>query len=368
MINQRTPDDSVDILAQVELLKAAIVELNGPFSGDQSTLKSYLQLLYEFECWDLYFKYIQAILHQGSGSDQSLYYQQVIGVVFNVTGDSRASARYLIAALGSLKLSFFLFWKSMILETMRYKDYRLEAEMLEALSEHSAGEFLERILERLALIYEEKLYREDLIYASFSRLLKANATNRRALIFFKNFSMQSQEWAKAETFLKTLIQVLVDTPEEVSYRLELARLYFHYLDEPDLAVDTLGGIEPKAGYRVFKAKFMLMFHAGEYKSSIEALRALEQLAEGAEQLALVYFHYASVYGSLNNMTRAFYYYEKSLDKKFHVVVARKYGAYSARYSYYAGIAKMLNYIAQHASQKSHQLLAKTIAHKFNLHG
>lgn len=356
----------MDMASKVKRLEQAIADLKGGFSGDHKVLKQYLRWLYEFECWDLYFKHISPLLKQGDTKEKKRYYQQALMVAFNVIEDPVIYSQYLVAAAKEFDLPFSEFWKLMISETMKYKDYHLEAQTLESLSLESKGDFLERILERLALIYEEKLYREDLIHHSFERLLKANQSNRRALVFFKNFSMQRQEWVQAETYLKSIIRVLADTPEDASYRLELAHLYFHYLDESDLALQVVAGIEPKAGYRVFKAKFMLMYHAGEYKHSIETLRTLEQLAEDSQQLALVYFHYASIYGSLNNMKRAFRYYEKSLDKNFHVVVARKYGAHCARYSYYVGIANMLGYIAQHAERKSHRLRAKQIIKTFKL--
>lgn len=367
MSDQHKSQQGEDFSAQLQLLNQMIPKLKNGYSGELSTIKPCLEVLYNFECWDLYFKCVQTVFQQGSAQDKEFYYRQVIGVTINITQDAVAAGQYVVAASRALKLPFFVFWRSYVMEVRLAKNYVFEADILETLSQHSKGDFLEKVLERLALIYEEKIFREDLIHESMRRLIKANERSRSALIFFKNLAMQRQEWAKAEVMLKSLISVLSDTLEEVSYRLELARLYFHYLDEPELAIQVLAGIEPKAGYNIYKVKFMLMFHADEYKHSLEVLHTLEKLAETPEQFALVYFHYARVYSQLKNRSRTFHYYEKSLAKSFHVVVARKYGSYAARSHYYPGIAKMLGYVARHAGQKSQQQEAQRIMEAFQLH-
>lgn len=355
-----------EVAKKIDRLKQVIERCRSGQPGDHQEWKQDLMLLHQFECWDIYFKHIDRYLASGSSEDTKQYFQQVLTVTFNVTEDPAKASDYLVKASKQLKMPFNLFWRLMILETMKYKNYHIEAQVLENLGHQSEGEFFEKILERLALIYEEKLYREDLIYETFSRLLEANRENRKALIFFKNFSMQRQEWSKVEVFLKALIDVLADTPEEANYRLELARLYFHYLDEGDTAIEVMKGIEPEAGYRVFKAKFMLLFQSGEFKHGLPTLKVLEQLAETPRQLSHVYFHFARVYSNLNQMGRAFKYYERSLSKDFNVVVARKYGATSAQYSYYGGIYRMLRHIIKNADRKSQRDSAERLIKKFRL--
>ncbi|MCY4380543.1 MAG: hypothetical protein OXC40_03105 [Proteobacteria bacterium] len=345
-------------------LKQLVDHINSGTKFSRDEHLDHLKLLHDFECWHHYFTKVDLLLADVDQRQANSILQDSLSVCFNFIEDKAMAEKYLLRALQLVDISFPEFWRVMILKPMKIKDFALEASLLESIVPHSQGEFLEEVLARLAILYEEKLYSEDHLLKTLSRLIEANPRNHKALIFYKNFYSQRHHWAKVEGFLKTLIDELAETSEEYFYRLELAKIYLHFLDQPEEATEIMSGVTSDAGFEMIKVKFMLFFHAGEFRQGIDTLKVLEQLATDGKQLANVYFHYATSYASLNNHAKSFAYFEKSLQKDVSMYVIRKYWRSSLQYRNFHGILSTLEYITKITESSKQKTKALTLINKY----
>ncbi|MCY4444670.1 MAG: hypothetical protein OXC44_07725 [Proteobacteria bacterium] len=288
-----------------------------------------IQLLADFECWDIYVPVVKMMIQKSDGEAARGYYQNLAKVYFNYLDQSTDEVSQLLTeAVHSLDLSFNFFWRFMILEAMYHKNYTVEAHVIEYIVVHydrsRSQKFLEKALERLILIYEEKLHIEDKIFKLYKILREVNHKNHKALIYFKNMYMQSQQWNEVEQCLKYLMESSQEIGEESFYRIELATVYLHYLDEVDLALKVLDGVDVSAGFSACQVKFSLLLMMGEYERALAALQPLKQLANTNYQKATIYYHSAVCHLNLGSKDLAFKNFETSLKRDFNVYVFKNY--------------------------------------------
>ncbi|NBW82630.1 hypothetical protein EBR21_12835 [bacterium] len=95
------------------------------------------------------------------------------------------------------------------------------------------------LLERLALIYEKKLFLESEYEPIYHRILTLEKTNEKARKFFKLIHIHNMEWAEAAEQLKVLAQHAESGQERARYSHELAQLYLYNLNQPGGALELL---------------------------------------------------------------------------------------------------------------------------------
>jgi len=125
-------------------------------------------------------------------------------------------------------------------EILGPENYREHARLMSAV----VGEIHEvsqkvLLLERLALVYEKKLFMETEFEAIYHQILKLDKTNEKARKFFKLSHMHNMEWAEAAEQLKVLVQHAENLQERVRYSHELAQLYLYNLNQPGAALELL---------------------------------------------------------------------------------------------------------------------------------
>jgi tetratricopeptide (TPR) repeat protein len=95
------------------------------------------------------------------------------------------------------------------------------------------------LLERLALIFEKKIFLEHEFEAIYFQILKLDTTNVKARKFFKLSHLHNMEWAEAAEQLKVLVQYAENPQEKARYSHELAQLYLYNLNQPAAALELL---------------------------------------------------------------------------------------------------------------------------------
>jgi tetratricopeptide (TPR) repeat protein len=112
------------------------------------------------------------------------------------------------------------------------------------------------LLERLALIFEKKIFVEHEFEAIYFQILKLDTTNVRARKFFKLSHLHNMEWAEAAEQLKVLVQYAENPQERARYSHELAQLYLYNLNQPAAALELLRPLAvvfPETRYSLIEA-------------------------------------------------------------------------------------------------------------------
>lgn len=124
-----------------------------------------------------------------------------------------------------------------ILGTENFKEHAVVLrEVLGEVQENSQKVLL---LERLALIYEKKLFLETEYEPIYHQILALDKTNEKARKFFKLIHIHNMEWADAAEQLKVLAQHAGSIQERVRYSHELSQLYLYNLNQPGAALELL---------------------------------------------------------------------------------------------------------------------------------
>ncbi len=95
------------------------------------------------------------------------------------------------------------------------------------------------MLERLALLYEKKLFQEEKVNFIYHKLLETDANNIKALRFYKVLYMQTNQFQEAAEQLDRLTQVLSNPFEKQRAAHELAQIYLYNLNNAAKAREIL---------------------------------------------------------------------------------------------------------------------------------
>lgn len=95
------------------------------------------------------------------------------------------------------------------------------------------------LLERLALIYEKKLFLENEVEPVFSRILELDRLNIKARRFYKLWYMQAMKWNDVAEQLEAMIEASRNAHERQRAAHELAQLYLYNLNDAGRAREIL---------------------------------------------------------------------------------------------------------------------------------
>jgi tetratricopeptide (TPR) repeat protein len=95
------------------------------------------------------------------------------------------------------------------------------------------------LLERLALIYEKKIFLDDDVDAVYAKLIEVDPNNIKALKFYKFFYMQTSRFREAAAQLEKLLRVMPNPFERQRAAHELAQIHLYNLNEPAKAREIL---------------------------------------------------------------------------------------------------------------------------------
>lgn len=144
------------------------------------------------------------------------------------------------AFIRELQVPFSMIRLHILDEILGTENFREHARVLKTVAE-DIQDVRQRVLllERLALLYEKKLFLESEFEPIYHQILKLDKNNQKARKHFKLVHVHNMEWAEAAEQLKVLVQHTDNSQERVRYSHELAQLYLYNLNQPGAALELL---------------------------------------------------------------------------------------------------------------------------------
>jgi|GEM_PF-627162 len=143
------------------------------------------------------------------------------------------------------------------------------------------------LLERLALIYEKKLFLENEVEPVFARILAIDPLNVKARRFYKLWYMQAMRWKDVADQLEALVTASRNAHERQRAGHELAQLHLYNLNDPARAREILA--ETCAGSTLDTRQTLLeaLERLELYDELIDALTEAESHAADAQGRAAI---------------------------------------------------------------------------------
>jgi tetratricopeptide (TPR) repeat protein len=167
------------------------------------------------------------------------------------------------------------------------------------------------LLERLALIYEKKLFLENEHEEIYRQILQLDQTNQKALKFFKLSCIHNMEWAKATEYLKVLAQHSQNPQERVRHSHELAQLYLYNLNQPGAALELLKPLAmdyPETRHSLIEAFERLDLH----EELLSTLLGFERSSRDVEDISQFKFRRGHVLMKLGRAKEAVSVFKEAL--------------------------------------------------------
>lgn len=242
-----------------------------------------LDQLERHECWAPLFRYLDKTLASGGPSLVAAYGRSIRLRLkyFDEVPTAQALASDLVRRC---KLDFPAFRDIVLNETViPGMSAPKEAALLEAVGEaFSKVEDKVNALERLASVYEKRLFNDVRLHEVFERLLKLDPDNVKGLRYFKVAFSQNGDWEQVSRVLKRLISV-VQAPQE-KYRLaqDLAYNLVYHQDQPRDALLVLDRHCRQSPLDVSQIEFDAAFRLGDIGHCVKVLEgALAGVADDA---------------------------------------------------------------------------------------
>jgi len=210
--------------------------------------------------------------------------------------------------IGHLEVPFATIRLHILNEILGPENFRVHANFLKAVLEDvkdTSQKVL--LLERLALIYEKKIFLEHEFEAVYFQILKLDTTNVKARKFFKLIHLHNMEWAEAAEQLKVLVQHAENPQEKARYSHELAQLYLYNLNKPGAALELLRPLAvvfPETRHSLIEALERLEFS----DDLLAVLASFERTARDSEESSQLKYRRGNVLlklGRTEEAVRAF---------------------------------------------------------------
>jgi tetratricopeptide (TPR) repeat protein len=268
-------------------------------------LKSDLKILSSNECWNCYFRVFAWTEPELSlESSIEITSQALRHLVVDLEDKDKAVA-YLSKIMIARKLDFETVEHSLVKKSTESDDVAMEGSLLEAV----VGYFQnapdrELALERLCMLFEKRLHRDDKLSTTNERLLELNPRNIQGLRYLKNAALLHQNWNDLVDVLERLLEALEHPEEKLRAALDLAAVYLYQLGVPAKCIAVL---DLYATERIDTSK--MRYHAYEamqdWDSCINVLLKSLDRSFDDEERAAVHFYLAKIYSKKEDIREAY---------------------------------------------------------------
>jgi tetratricopeptide (TPR) repeat protein len=286
-------------------VQAVLSKWKTPQKVSSDELKSDLKILASNECWNCYFK-IFAWSEPGLDLENSIEVtaQALRHLVVDLEDRDKAVA-YLSKIMVARKLDFQTVEHSLIKKSTEPDDVAMEGSLLE-----SVTVFFQNVpdrelsLERLCMLFEKRLYRDDKLNTTNARLLELNPRNIQGLRYLKNAAVLHQNWNELVEVLERLLEALKHPEEKLRAALDLAAVYLYQQGMPDKCIAVL---DQYATERIDTSK--MRYHAYEalkdWDACIGVLSKSLERGFDDEEKAAVHFYMARIYFKKDDIREAY---------------------------------------------------------------
>jgi tetratricopeptide (TPR) repeat protein len=194
-----------------------------------------LKILEAYECLGQVVRLLDWRLQQSKSSDSSVLsdYLWMMRISYLGIEDFEKFVEVVVRAIRTLSLPFSIVRIHIAEAILGIENYHDQVKLFSRLE----GVFTTRaqlipMLERLALIYEKKLFLDEKVDDIYRKLLEVDANNVKALRYYKLLYMQSARYLEAAHQLERLIAVLPNPFEKQRAAHELAQICLYNLNDP----------------------------------------------------------------------------------------------------------------------------------------
>jgi tetratricopeptide (TPR) repeat protein len=177
------------------------------------------------------------------------------------------------------------------------------------------------LLERLALIYEKKLFLENEVEPVFNRILQIDQLNVKARRFYKLWYMQSLKWKEVGEQLEALITASRNANERQRAAHELAQLYLYNLNDAERARDILQEYCADSQLDIRQTLVEALERLERYDELLETLGQAEALARDQTEIAALKLKQGLVSLKAGNPARAVDYLREGIVKNPQLLLA-----------------------------------------------
>lgn len=255
-----------------------------------------LEELESNECWQPLFRYLDRAIAAG-GQNLLSHYCRLIRLRLNYFNDVPASQALTADLIRRCQIDFSTL-NDVLLNDHAIPDMEAEHEaaLLDAASEaFSSTSERVRALERLAAVYEKRLFNEDRLQQVFERLIQVDPDNIKALRYFKLAFSQTHDWEQVARVLKRLIDVVQTRQEKFRLAHDLAYNLVYHLDKPRDAILVLDRHCRESPLDVSQIEYDAAHRMGDADRCIQVLQsALRSVRDDAGK-AIIQFRMADLF-------------------------------------------------------------------------
>lgn len=302
-VDDPTDNKVRDILLQIEAGQSLMASEN---------IYDALDLLSLYECWDPFFRLANEKISKPDHREIQDYAYQVEVYTKNLNNISKA-AEVCRRAIRDLPISFHILRNEILVKAIPVDDYKIESEILELVQSAFRNKQDEiDCLERLCMIYEKKVYREDQLYNSYERLLKNDPNNISALKFFKVAHAHSQEWARVIEILELLYKNSRHQNDRYRIAQEMASVFLYQLDKPSAAIETIEKSCLGSPLDTSNIHYEAFYRLRDWAGCLRVLHAYMERVEHRSEKAVVCYKIGELNERLQEVDTAIDFYQKSL--------------------------------------------------------
>lgn len=257
------------------------------------------QLLDELEsqeCWRPIFRYLERIL-RAQQVDVLDSYSRFIRIKLRYFHDISTASVLVGDMIRQTKMSFAEF-REQILSDQIIPENNPQFEI--ALLEVAAAVFYQetdriQALERIAMIFEKRLFNDAKLHDVFERILKLDANNVRALRHFKLAFSQNGDWGEVVVILKKLIQITKSQQERFRLAHDLAHCLVYNMKQPRDALLVIDKYCKGTPLDISQVEYDAASRVGDTTRCIRVLDQLHQSIRDDAGRAVINFRLAGIY-------------------------------------------------------------------------
>ncbi|MGE0171823.1 MAG: tetratricopeptide repeat protein [Oligoflexales bacterium] len=285
-------------------IKASVQALASGKTPSPELESKHLKILEEYECWEPMLAYLKRKVSNSKTRNFNDYVKIALvqaQYLENIAGCAETCAQLVV----DVRTGFQEFSQKVIDTIFEKENYVDEAVVLRAICDklpHVSEQVL--CLERLCLIYEKKYFNEDMLNATYEKLLQVAPKNAKALRYFKMVFTQNHEWDKVADILETLLENSSHSTDRARLGLELASVNLYQLDSPTSAIQLVEE-HCKGG---FLDTSTVLFEAyrrlGDLENCIKILQSVVPKAKNDRMKAILFFKIATLHKRLRQWNEA----------------------------------------------------------------
>lgn len=287
----------------------ALVMNESNYSSQQRD--EFIELFEQFECWTPFFKLLEE--KQSKKSDRDIEDYIKAAKVQNIyLENTEKAADICLVIVKEFEISFSKFQMEILPRIIEHEDYEAEASILSHIADsYFTREDIITCYERLAMLYEKKIYNDTKLSNTFEKLIKFDSGNLRALRYFKLVYTQEQDWKNVAKLLVEILKNVKHKQEKFRVAQELATVYLYQLDQPKNAIEKIDLYCSDSPLDTTKIKFDAYSRMADWSNCLKVLENSLTLESDITVKAVIHYKIAELYEKMDQVEVAKKHYEKA---------------------------------------------------------